>query len=261
MNQPLLEVTSIEKEFESVKAVDRLSFHVQPGEIFALLGPNGAGKTTVVRMLLRILQPDCGTIRYCLNGTSREKVLPEEIGYLPEERGLYREISVHKNLAYMGILRGMRREEAGRAVDEWLARLDLRERKNEKLDQLSKGNQQKVQFKSTAEKIAAGLVISVMLFGIFVGSAYQFVAITGEKQLRVTEMIVSAVTPQQWIDGKIHGSRMVGSCGCAHPARVEHLVFSIGERQDLPARHAHARERTFIQRNLAMGARSVRPAE
>ncbi len=146
MTQPLLEVNTIEKEFESVKAVDRLSFHVRAGEIFALLGPNGAGKTTVVRMLLRILHPDRGTIRYCLNGISREKALPEEIGYLPEERGLYREISVYKNLTYMGILRGMRREEAGRAADEWLARLELRERKNEKLDQLSKGNQQKVQF-------------------------------------------------------------------------------------------------------------------
>lgn len=146
MSQPILEVTSIEKEFESVRAVDRLSFHVQTGEIFALLGPNGAGKTTVVRMLLRILHPDRGTIRYCLNGTAREKALPEEIGYLPEERGLYREISVYKNLTYMGLLRGMPRDEAGRAADEWLARLELRERKNEKLDQLSKGNQQKVQF-------------------------------------------------------------------------------------------------------------------
>lgn len=146
MNQPILEVNLIEKEFESVKAVDRLSFLVQAGEVFALLGPNGAGKTTVVRMLLRILHPDRGTIRYCISGASREKALPEEIGYLPEERGLYREISVYKNLTHMGILRGMKRAEAGRAVDEWLARLDLRERKNEKLDQLSKGNQQKVQF-------------------------------------------------------------------------------------------------------------------
>jgi ABC-2 type transport system ATP-binding protein len=145
MRQPIIEVNSIEKGFESA-AADRLSFHVQAGEIFALLGPNGAGKTTVVRMLLRILHPDRGTIHYCLNGASRETALPEEIGYLPEERGLYREISVHKNLIYMGILRGMQREEAARAADEWLARLELRERKNEKLDQLSKGNQQKVQF-------------------------------------------------------------------------------------------------------------------
>jgi ABC-2 type transport system ATP-binding protein len=146
MSQPILEVVAIEKEFESVKAVDRLSFHVQAGEIFALLGPNGAGKTTVVRMLLRILHPDRGTIRYFLNGASKEKASPEEIGYLPEERGLYREISVYKNLTYMGILRGMHRDEAGRTADEWLARLELRERKDEKLDQLSKGNQQKVQF-------------------------------------------------------------------------------------------------------------------
>jgi ABC-2 type transport system ATP-binding protein len=119
---------------------------VHSGEIFALLGPNGAGKTTVVRMLLRILHPDRGTIRYHLNESSREQVLPHEIGYLPEERGLYREISVHKNLAYMGVLRGLKRKEAMRAAEEWLERLELHERKNEKLDQLSKGNQQKVQF-------------------------------------------------------------------------------------------------------------------
>ncbi len=146
MSQPLLEVRFIEKEFDSVKAVDRLSFEVRPGEIFALLGPNGAGKTTVVRMLLRILHPDRGTIRYVINGAPRDKALPHEIGYLPEDRGLYREIPISKTLAYMGILRGMKRKDAAHAADEWLERLKLRDRKNEKLDQLSKGNQQKVQF-------------------------------------------------------------------------------------------------------------------
>lgn len=142
----LLEVTEIEKQFEHVRAVDRLTFHVGGGEIFALLGPNGAGKTTVVRMLLRILTPDRGAIRFFLNCVAREQALPQEIGYLPEERGLYREIAVLKNLSYMGILRGMPREAARLAAEEWLERLDLRERKNERLDQLSKGNQQKVQF-------------------------------------------------------------------------------------------------------------------
>jgi ABC-2 type transport system ATP-binding protein len=146
MNSPLLEVDSIEKEFESVKAVDRLSFYVQPGEIFALLGPNGAGKTTVVRMLLRILYPDRGTIRYGIAGTFRDRALSQEIGYLPEDRGLYREIQISRTLTYMGILRGMKREAAARAAGEWLERLELDDRKNEKLDQLSKGNQQKVQF-------------------------------------------------------------------------------------------------------------------
>lgn len=146
MNQPLLEVEAIEKEFESVKAVDRLSFHVQAGEIFALLGPNGAGKTTVVRMLLRILHPDRGTIRYVINGAARDQALPHEIGYLPEDRGLYREIPISKTLTYMGILRGMKRKDAARAAEDWLEKLELHERRNEKLDQLSKGNQQKVQF-------------------------------------------------------------------------------------------------------------------
>lgn len=146
MPQPLLAAVALEKEFERVKAVDRLSFEVQPGEIFALLGPNGAGKTTVVRMLLHILAPDRGTIRYCLNGATHEHAPPEQIGYLPEERGLYREIPIEKTLAYMGALCGMKHAEAVRAANEWLERLELRERKAEKLDQLSKGNQQKVQF-------------------------------------------------------------------------------------------------------------------
>ena len=146
MPQPLLAAASLEKEFESVKAVDRLSFEVQPGEIFALLGPNGAGKTTVVRMLLHILAPDRGTIRYCLNGATHEHAPAELIGYLPEERGLYREIPIEKTLAYMGALRGMQRAEAVRAANEWLERLALHERRKENLDQLSKGNQQKVQF-------------------------------------------------------------------------------------------------------------------
>ncbi|NUM77704.1 ABC transporter ATP-binding protein [candidate division KSB1 bacterium] len=146
MSSPLLEVRSIEKEYESVRAVDGLSFDVQPGEIFALLGPNGAGKTTVVRMLLRILHPDRGTIRYCIDGTTKEKLLSHEVGYLPEDRGLYREIQIFRTLTYMGVLRGMKREAASRAAGEWLERMELGERKNDKLDQLSKGNQQKVQF-------------------------------------------------------------------------------------------------------------------
>jgi len=88
MNPPLVEATSIEKDFDGIRAVHQLTFNVQPGEIFALLGPNGAGKTTVVRMLLRILHPDRGSIRYCINGTVGEKVQPEQIGYLPEDRVL-----------------------------------------------------------------------------------------------------------------------------------------------------------------------------
>jgi ABC-2 type transport system ATP-binding protein len=146
MNSPLLEVRSIKKEFESVTAVDGLSFDVRKGEIFALLGPNGAGKTTVVRMLLNILQPDEGTIRYCIDGKASTIVPREHVGYLPEERGLYREIPIDRTLIFMGVLRGMSHLEAAKAADSWLDKLDLLDRKKEKLEHLSKGNQQKIQF-------------------------------------------------------------------------------------------------------------------
>lgn len=141
----VLEVDSIEKQFAQVKAVDRLSFDVRKGEIFALLGPNGAGKTTTVRMLMGIIRPDTGVIRYSLSD-SQTWPLASELGYLPEERGLYKDTPVLRTLVYMATLRGMKEKEAQTAALDWLERLGLKERAGNKLDTLSKGNQQKTQF-------------------------------------------------------------------------------------------------------------------
>lgn len=141
----VLQVTDICKDFEAVRAVDSLSFSVAPGEIFALLGPNGAGKTTVVRMLLGILRPDKGTISFSLDGSARWP-LPAEVGYLPEDRGLYRDIPVERTLIYFAQLRGLSSAAACTAARTWLKRLGLEARARDKLDTLSKGNQQKVQF-------------------------------------------------------------------------------------------------------------------
>ncbi len=146
MSPSILAVSAIEKRFATVKAVDRLSFDVNDGEIFALLGPNGAGKSTTVRMLNGIIRPDRGSIEFRLNGAATSSPPPAELGYLPEDRGLYKDVQVLRTLVYFGTLRGMTRRDARRAATEWLARLDLAERANEKLDALSKGNQQKVQF-------------------------------------------------------------------------------------------------------------------
>ena len=146
MEQPHLLVQAIEKTFESVRAVDGLSFEVRRGEIFALLGPNGAGKTTTVRMLVGILQPDAGRIRFSDDGRETARLDAPRLGYLPEDRGLYPEVPLIKTLTYMGAIRGMDRRAARTAALGWLERLELAERKDEKLDALSKGNQQKVQF-------------------------------------------------------------------------------------------------------------------
>ena len=142
MSQPIVRVDRVEKSFDSVKAVDGISFEVQPGEIFALLGPNGAGKSTLVRMLLGILRPDAGTISYSLGNPPE----PRDLGYLPEDRGLYKDVPVLRTLTYFGTLRGMDRSAAETAAREWLGRLSLAERATDKLETLSKGNQQKVQF-------------------------------------------------------------------------------------------------------------------
>ncbi len=140
-----LSVQSIYKRFSTTLAVDNLSFDVQAGQIFALLGPNGAGKTTVVRMLLGLIHPDRGTIRF---PQSPGGAIPfsRAIGYLPEERGLYIDQTIIDSLVYFARLRGVAKSTALACASEWLEHFDLLERCKEKLGSLSKGNQQKIQF-------------------------------------------------------------------------------------------------------------------
>jgi len=144
----LLSVDEVTKRYATVTAVDGLSFEVGRGEVFALLGPNGAGKTTVVRMLVGILRPDSGEVRFVLNGGAISRPEPHEFGYLSEERGLYRDAPVLRTLVYFAELRGMDRAEARSAAREGLEMLELGDRESERVDALSKGNQQKVQFLS-----------------------------------------------------------------------------------------------------------------
>lgn len=145
MSNPILSVEQVVKRYATVAAVDGLSFAVQEGEIFALLGPNGAGKTSTVRMLIGITQPDRGRIRYQAKAGERPRVASEELGYLPEERGLYLDLPVLRVLIYMGQLQGLSKQECRERAMDWLDRLELADRAEEKLGALSKGNQQKVQ--------------------------------------------------------------------------------------------------------------------
>jgi ABC-2 type transport system ATP-binding protein len=139
-----LSVDRISKKFKTTQAVDQLSFQVERGRIFAFLGPNGAGKSTLVRMLLGLARPDSGTIRY--SGLKEGEMPPSsQVGYLPEERGLYLDRTVLENLVYLGRLRGMEKSAAEEKASVWLERFELLERRQEKVDALSKGNQQKVQ--------------------------------------------------------------------------------------------------------------------
>lgn len=146
MKNTVLKVHSISKGFSNVQAVNNVSFSVEQDDIYAFLGPNGAGKTTTLRILLDIIKPDSGHIEWNLNGNQNLFPDPAHIGYLPEERGLYLDIPIIKSLVYLAAIRGMDKADAKNAAMEWLERLGLADRAKEKLQVLSKGNQQKIQF-------------------------------------------------------------------------------------------------------------------
>jgi len=139
-----LQAEHLQKQFENVSAVSDVSFSVDRGMIFGLLGPNGAGKTTTIRMILGILLPDSGKI--LIDGAEFTDRHRNRIGYLPEERGLYRKTMVLETIEYFAVLRGLPHHEARTKAEQWLKRLDLWEARYRKLEELSKGNQQKVQF-------------------------------------------------------------------------------------------------------------------
>lgn len=146
VSKTVLEVKSLHKNFKTVHAVNDISFGLEPGDIFAFLGPNGAGKTTTLRILLDIIKADQGEIYWNLNGSKNKQPDPSLIGYLPEERGLYTDLPVIRSLVYLASIRGMDAAKAHSAAMEWLERMGLADRAKEKLQTLSKGNQQKVQF-------------------------------------------------------------------------------------------------------------------
>ncbi|NDJ62406.1 MAG: ATP-binding cassette domain-containing protein [Chloroflexi bacterium] len=140
-------VEQISKTYGAFRAVSDLTFEVYAGEIFAMLGPNGAGKSTTIRMILDILKPDAGTI--AVLGSPMTDATKDRIGYLPEERGLYRNVRVLEMMTYLGTLKGMARAAAKANSLEYLEKLGLAENANSKVSELSKGMQQKVQFAVT----------------------------------------------------------------------------------------------------------------
>ena len=191
--QPALYADALTKQFGSRTAVDNLSFEIREGEIFALLGPNGAGKTTTVRMLMNIIQPDSGTIRFNLAGGNGSSFpAASELGYLPEERGLYQEVPIWKTLDFMGAIRGMSRTEARSAADQWLEKLGLTDRRNEKLSALSKGNQQKIQFISAVLHNPGFLILDEPFSGFDPLNQETFLSIIRELSNRGTTVLLSA---------------------------------------------------------------------
>ncbi len=157
-------VQGISKFYGDFRAVDHLTFEIYSGEIFALLGPNGSGKTTTIRMILDILKPDTGTISVL--GGPLTDATKNRIGYLPEERGLYRSVPVLEIMIYLGTLKGLSSAEAKRRSLALLDRLELADYAKKKVSELSKGMQQKLQFAVTVLHDPALIIIDEPFSGL-----------------------------------------------------------------------------------------------
>lgn len=147
MTTPILELRNVRKAYGDFVAVDSVSMAVPAGSIFGLLGPNGAGKTTSIRMIMNIVPQDSGEVQ--VFGHPRTSKDLRNIGYLPEERGLYKKMTVHEQLTFLGEIRGLKKAQLMPAIDTWLERVELTKWAKSKIEELSKGMQQKVQLIGT----------------------------------------------------------------------------------------------------------------
>lgn len=144
MNDSFLETRQVTKRYANHTALDEVSIKVPEGRVFGLLGPNGAGKTTLIRIINRITAPDAGEVWFDGHLSQPQDIY--SIGYLPEERGLYKKMKVGEQAVYLAQLKGLSRQEAKKRLTEWFERFDIMPWWNKKLEELSKGMQQKVQF-------------------------------------------------------------------------------------------------------------------
>lgn len=145
MTTPVLKVQNLKKYFSNQKAVDDISLEITRGQIFGLLGPNGAGKTTLIRMITGIFYPDSGRIFLDGNPFNADKDITK-IGYMPEERGLYKKMKIGEQAVYLSQLKGLSKRETVSRIKDWFARFEMESWWNKKVEDLSKGMQQKLQF-------------------------------------------------------------------------------------------------------------------
>lgn len=140
----MLQINNISKSFGTYQALDQVSLHVRKGSVFGLLGPNGAGKTTLIRIINQIIRPDGGSVLFDGHPMTPADVL--QVGYLPEERGLYKKMKVGEQAIYLARLKGLDKRTAEQRLHEWFERLEIDSWWNRRVEELSKGMQQKVQF-------------------------------------------------------------------------------------------------------------------
>lgn len=159
-----LQLEHIRKQYDGKVAVADLSLSVPKGSMFGIIGPNGAGKTTTIRMIMNIVPPDSGTIR--LDGQPVGVDFKDRVGYLPEERGLYKKMTLAEVIVYMAELKGMSASRAKAAINPWLERLELSAYRDRKVEELSKGMQQKLQFITTIAHEPEIIILDELFSGL-----------------------------------------------------------------------------------------------
>lgn len=185
----MLAITNIRKRFGAHMANDGITLTIDSGRIFGLLGPNGAGKTTLIRMITNIIMPDEGEI--LLDGQPMASLQQHRIGYLPEERGLYKKLTVAEQLTYFGQLKGLDAREALRRGSAWLDRMDAAGWESRKVQELSKGMQQKVQFIATILHEPSLLILDEPFSGLDPVNADTLISVIKELKERGTSIILS----------------------------------------------------------------------
>ncbi|HEX7393751.1 MAG TPA: ATP-binding cassette domain-containing protein [Anaerolineaceae bacterium] len=184
-----IEVDGISKNFGVQKAVNNVTFSVEPGEIFGLLGPNGAGKTTIIRIILDIFKPDAGKV--AVLGGPMTEAKKNQIGYMPEERGLYQDISLERCLNYLASLKGLPESEAHKRIDAYLERFDLYTHRRKKIKELSRGMQQKAQLIVTLVHRPDVLIIDEPFSGLDPVNTQTVKEILAEERDRGVSIIMS----------------------------------------------------------------------
>jgi ABC-2 type transport system ATP-binding protein len=159
-----LQLEHIRKQYDGKVAVEDLSLAVPKGSMYGIIGPNGAGKTTTIRMIMNIVPPDSGKV--LLDGNPVDASFKDRVGYLPEERGLYKKMTLAEVIMYMAELKGLSAQRARAVIDPWLERMELKEYRNRKVEELSKGMQQKLQFITTIAHDPEIIILDELFSGL-----------------------------------------------------------------------------------------------
>jgi len=220
----VIQAEGVMKEYDGVRALENVSFEVGAGEVFGLVGPNGAGKTTLLRILTDILRPDSGTLR--LFGQTALRAVMEWIGYMPEERGLYKSLTPLETVGYFARLKGLPAREARRAAEEALDRVGMLGHARRKLEELSKGMSQRVQFAATIAHRPRLLILDEPFSGLDPVSARHLQNLVHQEREAGHTVLLSTHNME-------HAERLCDRLLMLHRGRV-HLYGSI---EAIKARH------------------------